>query len=145
MLKAFIKSILIGSLAGAWLPLIFTVFATLFSLPAGLSTNDGLLGTLYIAFLPLLVALTFVAPCMVVIGLPATIILRRMKAESKDAYITVGAIAGFLIPILALVHAAPVAALLLAILGAFSGGVTARTWWSAICETVESNDPSQTN
>lgn len=127
---AFVRSVLIGSLAASWLPLLFTVGLALSSLPAGITDDGRLLPVLLLALSPLLVALAIVVPAMILVGLPVTWTLNRHGLESSDTYTAIGAVTGFAIPlILIAVFSFPWAAAWLSVLGGFSGVITARTWW----------------
>jgi hypothetical protein len=106
--------------------------------------GDGsLLGGLVFAFLPLLIALAFVLPASLIIGLPTSALLARLKKESKGAYVGIGLIAGFLLPfpVLSYNHAEDL--VWITLFGAFSGAMTGRTWWTLARESVawqESDD-----
>jgi hypothetical protein len=133
-MRAFLKSVAMGTLAGAWLPMIFTVIAVFI---AGLNGVDGngLLSSLLFASFPLALALAFVLPASLLIGLPLTALLARVRAESSTVYVTIGLFAGFVLPLIVLAWMGATEGWWLALIGAFSGSVTGRTWW------VEAREP----
>jgi hypothetical protein len=129
---AFVRSVLLGSLAASWLPLLFTIGFALSSLPNGITGDGRLLPILWLAVTPLVIAMVVVAPAMILVGLPTTWVLRKRGLESSDTYMTIGAVAGFTIPLIVIaVFNFSWAIAWLSILGAFSGAVTAKTWWKA--------------
>lgn len=128
MVRAFFKAVLIGTLAGAGLPLIFSALAFLFSL------SDGGAPLLLLIF-PLVLSFAFVLPSAILIGLPVTWLLKHLGRESPTTYATIGGIAGA--TVVAILHIVVFASgktgdgdfnLLTILLGAFSGGVTGWTW-----------------
>ena len=125
----FVKSVLLGAVAGAAPLLIFTCTLALMSLPEGLDDRGGLLSLLWLAILPLIISISLVLGASIVVGLPLTALLKRQGWESASAYMSVGAIAGFLLPIAILLLMAAPAGYWMALLGAVGGAVTGRTWW----------------
>lgn len=128
-MQAFLKSVAMGTFAGAWLPMIFTVIAVFISIPNGVDGNGGVLSSLLFAGFPLALALGFVLPASIVIGLPVTAVLIRLRAESSAAYVIIGLVVGFALPLAVLAWMGAGEGWWLALLGAFSGSVTGRTWW----------------
>lgn len=128
-MRPFVKSVLFGALAGAAPVLIFTGALAIASLPQGLNGAGRLFPSLWLAILPLVVSIPLVLGASIIFGLPLTLILRRRGWESASAYISVGAIVGFALPIVILLLMAAPAGYWMALLGAFSGAVTGRTWW----------------
>lgn len=116
------------------MPMIFTIFVAVMSITDGVTPIDAL-GALTIAGFPLALSLAFVLPACLVIGLPATALLRATGLESSSVYVVLGGCFGFLLPlgVLALMNAEE--GWWLALLGAFSGAVTGKTWWA------EARDP----
>ena len=133
-MRAFVKSVALGTLAGAWLPMIFTVIAVFIAGVDGIAGN-GLLPSVLFAAFPLALALAFVFPASLIIGLPLTAILTRFRAESSMAYVTVGIVSGIALPLAILAWMGAEGGWWLALIGAFSGAITGRTWW------VEARDP----
>jgi hypothetical protein len=121
----FVKSVLLGALAGSAPFLVFTGTLVATSLPRGFN-GDGQL-----AVLPLLVATPIVLVSSILIGLPLTVVLRRRGSESRFAYIASGGAAGFIIPPVILFLMSAPSGYWIAILGAVGGGVTGRTWWAS--------------
>jgi ABC-type antimicrobial peptide transport system permease subunit len=114
--------------------MIFTIFAVFIAGVDSINGN-GLLSSIVFAVFPLVLALAFVFPASLIIGLPLTAVLRRIHAESSMAYVCAGIVVGFILPWAALAWRGAVEGWWLAIIGAFSGAVTGRTWW------VEARDP----
>jgi len=90
----------------------------------------NVLGDVYFALLPVLVSLALVLSGSVIIGIPTAMILRRRNWEKLPLYVSIGAAAGFIIPIIGLILAGAEwgPTLGMGILGAFSGSITALTW-----------------
>lgn len=128
-MRAFLKSVAAGSLAGAGPVLIFTMLLAVVSLPEGINGPGSLLATLWLAILPLVVSAPIVLVASIVIGLPLTYVLHRQNRESAATYIGWGAAFGFIIPIVVLIWIAAQSGYWIALLGAASGGITGRTWW----------------
>ena len=125
MVRDFAKAVLMGTLAGAWLPLMFTVIIGLF----WVGPEQGFLSGLYIAALPLIIAFPVVLGAGVVIGFPVTFALRALHKESVETYTWIGAVCGITLPVAFLiVTSGDKTGVLLPLLGMFSGGVTGRTW-----------------
>lgn len=64
-----------------------------------------------------------------IFGLPFTRFLRACGCESAVAYVVGGVALGFAVPVLVLLYIGAPSGYWIAILGGFSGGVTANTWW----------------
>jgi len=121
-----------GTIAGAAIPVIMLAAAIVGSF-SGWNDLASMAG---IAPLAIFVPFVFVIASSLVVGVPATLIMKRFGWESEDAYAYTGAIAGFLMPVIILViversidifwNALPAG-----ILGLLSGVVTGRTWWRA--------------
>lgn len=129
---AFVRAVLYGALAAAAPVLVVTVTLGIASMLDGGWRGDGKLApSLWLAVLPLVVTLPLVLAASLLVGLPLTMLLRRFGRESELAYTTCGAVAGCLIPIGGLLAMAAPSGHWTALLGAFGGAVTGRTWWSA--------------
>ncbi len=128
VLMRFCKAVLAGSFTAAVPPLFFTILFAAFSLPDGINGPGSMGPTLYLAILPLLVTLPVVLVASLLIGLPLTLFLRRTGRESTFAYCTSGAIAGLLIPLLALLLMGAPSGHWIAFLGLIGGIVTAYVW-----------------
>lgn len=133
---AFLKSVMVGTLAGAWLPLIFTVFMAMFMIADVASGREKLTWVLAVAIAPILVTLPIVLLASLLIGLPATFVLKRFQAETCDAYVWLGAVSGFGIPLVILGLLGAQEGWWMSLLGAFSGGMTGRTWWASRLEPL---------
>ncbi|TVV73189.1 hypothetical protein [Sphingomonas solaris] len=124
-MRAFVKSVLVGSLAPA-VPLMLITSFVGFSV----AMHGGLLTGLYLATLPFIIALPIVLTCSLLIGLPFTALLRRAGRESATAYIIGGGIAGLSVPVMCMMLIGDnIQTYWLGLLGGFSGTVTGRTWW----------------
>ena len=109
--------------------MIFTIIAVFISIPDGVDGNGGILSSLLFAGFPLALALAFVLPVSFFVGLPLTALLIRIRAESSAAYVAVGLVVGFALPLAVLAWMGAAEGWWLALLGAFSGSITGRTWW----------------
>jgi len=93
--------------------------------------GDGrLLSSLWIGFLPLIVALPVVLAASIIFGLPLTAFLTRRRLESSAAYTLSGAGLGFVIGLVALLLMRAQWGYWIGFLGGLSGAVTGRTWWA---------------
>ena len=128
--RAFAKAVSWGTLAGAGPILLGTVPLALFSLADGGIKGPGSLGaTLHMAALPLLYTFQIVLVAAAVMGIPAALLLRRMRRETRDAYSAAGGVAGLLVPLVPLIILGAPDGYWLSLLGAFSGAVTGHVWW----------------
>jgi len=125
----FAKSVFIGALSGAAPILIVSVPFGAMSLVWGWNVDGSVWPSLWLAAVPLVVALAIVLVASIVIGLPLTHLMRRRGTETKSTYIRVGALAGVVIPTAILVLMRAPTGYWMCILGAVSGAVTGRTWW----------------
>lgn len=123
-MKAVAKSVLAGTLGGAFLPLCVLVPTFVFSF-ADPSVSDPWSRT---PLLPYPIGFSFVCASlgMVVIGLPATAILRRARREELGTYAVVGAVAGGLVAFGFFGGAG-----MFALCGGLSGAMTGYAWGSA--------------
>ena len=128
MLRAFVRAVLIGTIAGAWMPTIFTTILALMMLGDPPSQMRSLLGFIYLIAFPSVLTFCMVMPSAILIGLPATAILRWFRAERAAIYSTVGSIAGAGVVLAILSAYDAESGWWLAVLGMFSGGVTGWTW-----------------
>jgi hypothetical protein len=127
-MRAFAKAVCIGTLAGAWLPLIFTVFIAIATLPAGLNGDGQLWQTFWLAVAPITVTLPIVFGSCLFLGLPSVWLLKRLNAATGPNYVFVGAIGGFFVPIAILLCMQAPDGWWMSILGSFSGAMTASSW-----------------
>ncbi len=136
MLKAFVRAVLAGSLAGAGLPLVLTVLIAVASLPDGGIHGPGSIEqTLWLAILPLLIAFPVVFVASVVVGLPVALLLGRTGRQSMTAYCLIGGGAGFVIPLIALLFVGAPAGYWIALLGLLGGTVTGYVWSRGVLPT----------
>ena len=126
---AFTKSVFLGTLAAAAPPSVFTVALAITSLPEGLDGGGRLFPSLWLAILPVAITLPLVLGASFVFGLPLTALLKRAERETAAAYTISGAVLGFVIPLVILVIIRAPAGHWMALLGVFSGAVTAHAWW----------------
>lgn len=128
-MRPFIKSVLLGALAGAAPYLLLSALFTLIAIPRAFSSWREFGAMVTLAISPLIVAVPIVAAGALLIGLPTGHALQRWNRESALAYTGSGCAAG------ALMAAAP--AWLLDVpdppwavaLGAIGGAVTGLSWW----------------
>jgi hypothetical protein len=109
--------------------MIGTVIVAVSVIPDGITGQGSVLSLLLFAIFPVGLTLAFVLPASILIGLPVTAILVRLRAESEAAYVLIGLTIGFALPLVVLAWMGTPEGWWLALLGAFSGGVTGRTWW----------------
>jgi hypothetical protein len=131
-LKAFGKAVGAGTIIGGGPYLLFTVAVAVGDFVSPIDGQTNLLRDLYLAVLPLLVAFVVVFAAGIVIGIPTAALLGR-DPDKRGRYVLVGAVAGFLIPLLGLRLAGAEwgPAFGIGMLGTFSGGATALTWSKA--------------
>jgi hypothetical protein len=124
-MRSFWESVFFGTLAGGGpiaLPMALLAVGMLFS-------DRNYFGAIYAIVLPFLVAFPLVLGSSIVAGLPVTFFLKWKGWENASTYIFAGVTIGALVPIAILVIGDAESGYPLALLGALSGGVTARTWW----------------
>lgn len=124
-MRAFWKSVLFGTLVGGGpiaVPMAVLALSILWS-------ERNFIGASIAVLIPFLVALPLVLGSSVVAGLPITLLLKNKGWENVTTYICSGVTVGFLVPIIVLLVSHAEGGYPLALLGALSGGVTARTWW----------------
>lgn len=110
-------------------------------LAIGMILSDGnFLRAIYAVLFPFVVAFPLVLGSSVAIGLPVTFFLKKMGWENVSSYVCAGVLAGFFVPIAILLIGNAEAGYPLALLGALSGGVTARICWVSGREPYVSYD-----
>lgn len=127
-MKRLIQSILIGTLAGAAMPSIYTIAIAVRLFWSPLERGQDYFWIL-IAILPLAVSFATVAAASILIGLPASALLRRYDAESFRNYTIIGAGFGIALPMVILLVSRGGEPYLVSLLGGFAGVVTAAAWW----------------
>lgn len=125
----FLKSVALGALAAAAMPMILTSYVAAIMLSAESNGHFTAWQGAYLAILPLLVTFPTVLLASTLIGLPTAAFLRWRNWESREAYVFIGTLAGALIPAVWIFVAVRPGAYWIALLGAFGGGVTAHAWW----------------
>ena len=94
--------------------------------------SDAGAGSLLIMVLPFAVGFLCALVGLALVALPMTLWLRKRGAESRQAYLTGGMVAGGAITLafmLWLADGEPFAAFFLGAFGAFTGGATGQFWW----------------
>lgn len=135
-MPAFWKSVLFGTLTGGG-P--FAVPITLLAISI-LWSDRNFIGVISAILFPFLVAFPIVLGSSVLVGLPVTFLLKKRGWENVTTYVFLGVIVGFFVPIIVLLIGNAEGGYPLAMLGALSGGVTARTWWVSGREPYVSHD-----
>jgi hypothetical protein len=126
MIKAFARAVLAGTLAGTMVPVMILAVLMLGSAPS--SADIG--GIVRIVILAVAIPLSLVGVSAAALGIPATLALRAAGWESEAAYLFVGTVLGFIVPtVVTAAFFGSGAFTPLSLLGAFSGFVTARSWW----------------
>ena len=130
-LKAFFKAVALGSLAGAAIPSFATIGLAIMTLGDVFAGKMSIFQTLYLAFVPLVVAIPIVFCSALVLGVATTAALSAAKLESLENYCFAGVVFGALVPLAILISIGAERGFLIAIFGMIGGLVTARTWWVA--------------
>lgn len=143
MLKGFVLSVIAGTIAGTAFPAIFLAFAIFGSSPNASDVRAGI----GIAMATILIPLGLVAASAVLLGIPASLVLKKLGWENEASYMLVAAFLGFIVPGSLLAAAEQDATIFFrafpaGILGAFSGAVTGRAWWRNYREAAL-DDPSK--
>ena len=129
---AFVKSVVLGTAAGAALPMVLTVTLAITSMPENPYADDrvsNVLWLLWLALSPIAITLPIVLGASAIFGLPLTVCLKRKNCESAAIYLLSGAALGLLIPLVFLASVRASEGYWLSLLGVVSGTVTALTWW----------------
>jgi hypothetical protein len=128
--SSFLKAVAAGTIAGGGPYLLFTVPVAIADAFEPMTGKLNIAGDLYLAALPVLVALPLVLFGSIVIGIPTAMILRRNNWEDLRHYVLIGATTGFLIPVAGLIVAGAEWGPMVGFgaYGAFSGGITGLTW-----------------
>ena len=124
----FIKAVLVGSLAGGSPFLLFTIPLALTFVFEPDFGGVGIVGSVWFAVAPAVIAMLFVLPASLLIGLPLTAILARNEQESVTAYAFAGGASGTLIILAILALTDSMAASWACLIGTFSGAVTGHVW-----------------
>jgi len=127
----FAKAVLLGALAAAALPMVLTTGLAAMMIPEVTRGAYDAWRVVYLLLLPLIVALPVVLVAALVVGLPTAALLKWRGRESREAYVSIGVIAGTIIPIALLGLMGAPSGYWIALLGAFGGGVAAHVWWSS--------------
>lgn len=127
----FMKAILLGALAAAAAPMIFTIGLAIIMIGDVMRGHQEALRVAYLALLPLIVAVPVVFASGLIVGLPTTALLKWRGQESRKAYVSIGVIAGSIIPLAVLASMHAPSGYWIALLGALGGGFAAYVWWSS--------------
>ena len=132
MIWQFAKAVFVGTIAGAWLPTIFTTLMALAMIGEQTDWLEALKDALFLVFGPALITFCFVLPSSIMIGLPTTAVLAWLRLEWAIIYVSVGIIAGSAVTIAVFIwmEAEAGAGWFLIVLGMFSGSVTGWIWGS---------------
>ena len=92
------------------------------------------------------IAMPFFLVGGVMLGLPLTFMLRRLRMESRRVYLFAGAIIGYLtVPTYFFITDGDASGWALAVLGAIAGAQTGQTWWLSYRRHTSLDLPSQTS
>ena len=127
-MRGFLKSVFMGTIAGATLPICLTVPLGIANLVSPLTGHLDILGSVFLAVSPILISFAFVLICSTLIGLPATALLKHFALENHDNYVMTGVISGSLVVLIPLLFAGAIAGFWIGIPGALAGGVTGHYW-----------------
>lgn len=128
-MRPFLKSVLLGALAGAAPYLLASLLFTLVAIPRAFTSMREFASLLLLAASPMIVAVPIVTAGGLMIGLPTSRLLKRWNKENGFTYTGAGGGSGALMAfILGLLLDVPDLAWA-ALLGALSGAVTGFSWW----------------
>lgn len=124
--RAFVRAVLTGTPASGGPAMMVTAPPGLAMIVSSADDGVGPLPSLLLAVLPL----PDVLVSALVVGLPVTILLKRLGAESLATCIAIGGMAGVALPaFLVTLEGTGGDPVLLAVLGGFSGATTGRSRW----------------
>jgi hypothetical protein len=134
-LKALLRAVIAGTVAGTAFPVIILAVMILGSS----SSPSDLRAMIGISLATVLIPFGLVAASAIALGIPATLALKWLRWENEPVYLCVGAISGFVVPCSVLAFAEGDASVALrtlpaGVIGAFSGAITARSWWRSYRE-----------
>ena len=127
-MRDFIKAVLVGSIAGGSPFLLFTIPLALTFLFEPDFGEVEIVGSVWLAIAPAVIAMLFVQPSSLIIGLPLTAILTRRDQESVTAYAFAGGASGTLIILAFLAITDSMVVSWACLIGTFSGAVTGHVW-----------------
>jgi hypothetical protein len=127
-MRDFAKAVLFGTAVAAGPMLFFTVPIGILNFAYDLQPLNVLWASLWLAILPLAVAFPLVLSSSLLIGIPVSVTLRKMKRETSKLYVICGASFGFVVPIIILAIWRAPAGYWMSLLGALGGAATARSW-----------------
>src|ERR1035438_344632 len=123
-MSAFAKAVGMGTLAGAALPvMVWVVFAL-----GSHADSDGWRSFAILIGMSVALSFAFVFAASLMIGIPTTLVLRHLGAESEEIYVIIGCLTGLILVIAALILISSGSQWWLSLFGVLGGGVTARTW-----------------
>ncbi|MFC0590272.1 hypothetical protein ACFFF7_12685 [Novosphingobium aquiterrae] len=128
MLKIFVRAVLVGTLAGAWLPVMFAFLAAMLVLSDSTDWTSKLTLIASLVGWPIIITLCFVLLSSLLIGVPATLLFRRTKADVPITYAALGALTGPLMVMAAMWIQRTGYGVWPLALSIFSGGMTGWTW-----------------
>src|SRR3954467_6183342 len=117
----FVKAILLGAMAAAAAPMIFTVGLAIMMIGDVMRGHQEAWRVAYLAMLPLIVAVPVVLAAGLFVGLPTTALLKWRAQQSREAYVSIGVIAGSIIPLAVLAWMHAPSGYWIALLGALGG------------------------
>ena len=135
MIKQFAKAVFFGTFAGASLPTFFTTMSVLAMINDQSEWLMALVAGLLLILGPSFIVFCVVLPSSILIGLPVTAVLTKLKLERASFYATTGIVAGAAVTI-AILNWMPSLNWMdaeegwLIALGMFSGSVTGWVWGS---------------
>ena len=139
-LKAFFKAVFVGTVAGAVLPMAFTVPIAIADVFEPTWEWRYFLLDIYAAVMPACVAFVIVLPSSLLVGLPVHFVFRALGIVSRADYVSAGFVAGLLVTFGILFAIGAVSIGWLSVLGGFSGAMTALSWSNSLEATASEQD-----
>ncbi|MGN6849791.1 MAG: hypothetical protein ACTHJK_10020 [Sphingomicrobium sp.] len=129
--SAFAKSVLLCVLIASAIPTL--IFTSVLAITSGGFGSDAENTFTFVATMFVyvgVIALAFTLTAAILIGVPSTVILQRLNRESCAAYMILGGVTGFLLPLITAFVMQPTGIWGFAIvMGPIAGLVAGRVWW----------------
>lgn len=127
-MRDFAKAVLFGTAVAAGPMLLLTIPLGILYFAYDLDPVSVFWESLRLAILPLAVAFPLVLSSSLLIGIPVTVTLRKIRRETSKLYVICGASFGFVVPIIILTIGRAPAGYWMSLLGALGGAATAWSW-----------------
>jgi hypothetical protein len=128
VIRAFAKSVLIGTLAGGVPIAVLTIPMAVINFFQPMTGIRDIWADVYFAALPFLISFPIVLIASTFVGLPVHFLFNKWDRAGPKAYLLTGIGAGFVASLLLLLAIGAEAGFWICGVGAFSGAITALTW-----------------